>query len=426
MKHWSGLILLVVCLLVFMNPSPAQADDPVVHAILFYSPTCPHCHIVIDEYILPLLDKYGDQLEIIGADTSTPVGQTLFYSAIESFNIPTERRVVPMLIIDDIILLGSVEIPEKFPGLVEMYLAQGGVDWPDIPALIEALENAESQPTSPPEQINTPDPAQPKTVTPSTPQLTETAPAETVLPQPTATKQAGLIIPDDPPSGLIDRLARDPVGNSLAIIVLMGMLVSVGGAVMMLISPGNPSKFRTRNPRSPNSGSPNPGLLKASSPSLAIPIITLLGMVIAGYMAFVETTQTTAVCGPVGDCNTVQQSQYASLFGVLPIGVLGLVGYIAILLAWMVSHFGNGRNVYLASLALLGMTLIGTLFSIYLTFLEPFVIGATCAWCLSSAIIMTVLMWLAVAPGKLALDKLGFADTHHDPRGHTRRSTRKQ
>jgi len=421
MKHWSGLILLVVCLLVFMNPSPAQADDPVVHAILFYSPTCPHCHIVIDEYILPLLDKYGDQLEIIGADTSTPVGQTLFYSAIESFNIPTERRVVPMLIIDDIILLGSVEIPEKFPGLVEMYLAQGGVDWPDIPALIEALENAESQPTSPPEQINTPDPAQPKTVTPSTPQLTETAPAETVLPQPTATKQAGLIIPDDPPSGLIDRLARDPVGNSLAIIVLMGMLVSVGGAVMMLISPGNPSKFRTRNPRSPNSGSPNPG-----SPSLAIPIITLLGMVIAGYMAFVETTQTTAVCGPVGDCNTVQQSQYASLFGFLPIGVLGLVGYIAILLAWLVSHFGNGRNIHLASLALLGMTLIGTMFSIYLTFLEPFVIGATCAWCLSSAIIMTVLMWLAVGPGKLALDKLGFVETHHDPRGLTRRSTRKK
>jgi uncharacterized membrane protein len=34
----------------------------------------------------------------------------------------------------------------------------------------------------------------------------------------------------------------------------------------------------------------------------------------------------------------------------------------------------------------------GVLFSIYLTFLEPFVIGATCAWCLSSAVIMTLLL----------------------------------
>jgi hypothetical protein len=44
----------------------------------------------------------------------------------------------------------------------------------------------------------------------------------------------------------------------------------------------------------------------------------------------------------------------------------------------------------LAARALLGMTTFGTLFSIYLTFLEPLVIGATCAWCLSSANINTL------------------------------------
>ena len=46
------------------------------------------------------------------------------------------------------------------------------------------------------------------------------------------------------------------------------------------------------------------------------------------------------------------------------------------------------------------MTVCGTLFSIYLTFLEPFMIGATCAWCLASAVIMTTLMWLTAAPGR--------------------------
>jgi uncharacterized membrane protein len=55
------------------------------------------------------------------------------------------------------------------------------------------------------------------------------------------------------------------------------------------------------------------------------------------------------------------------------------------------------------------MSLFGVIFSIYLTFLEPFVIGATCAWCLSSAVIITVLLWLAVRPGRLALARLSSA-----------------
>jgi uncharacterized membrane protein len=46
------------------------------------------------------------------------------------------------------------------------------------------------------------------------------------------------------------------------------------------------------------------------------------------------------------------------------------------------------------------------LFSIYLTFLEPFVIGASCAWCLTSAIILSALYWLSLPDGKRALKTL--------------------
>jgi uncharacterized membrane protein len=52
------------------------------------------------------------------------------------------------------------------------------------------------------------------------------------------------------------------------------------------------------------------------------------------------------------------------------------------------------------------MSVLGVLFSVYLTFLEPFVIGATCAWCLSSAVLMTALMWLSAGDGILALNQL--------------------
>jgi uncharacterized membrane protein len=144
----------------------------------------------------------------------------------------------------------------------------------------------------------------------------------------------------------------------------------------------------------------------------ALPVLCLIGLGVAGYLAYVETAQVEAVCGPVGDCNTVQQSAYARLFGVLPIGVLGLMGYIAILAAWLVRRFRRGRPADLAALALLGMTAFGTLFSIYLTILEPFVIGATCAWCLTSAIIITLLLWLALPSGQQAIIHLYQGDSH--------------
>jgi uncharacterized membrane protein len=130
-----------------------------------------------------------------------------------------------------------------------------------------------------------------------------------------------------------------------------------------------------------------------------------VGLVVAGYLSYVEITHVEAVCGPVGDCNTVQQSEYARLFGFLPIGVLGMAGYVMILAAWFIGLFTGSKSADYAALAMLAMTASGTLFSVYLTFLEPFVIGATCAWCLSSAVIMTALMLLSLAPGKLALNR---------------------
>jgi uncharacterized membrane protein len=387
MNCWLGCLWLAAWAVVWPAASPVQADVSGVRAVLFYSTSCPHCHQVITEDLPPLLERYGEQLHIVGVDTATTGGQVLFQSAIERFNIPPERQAVPMLIIDDIILLGSLEIPEKFPGLVDVYLAQGGVDWPDIPGLVEALDIAQAQTTATPESTRTPVHTQSTELIPSPSAPTSVKTSEVIASKPTPTLlQSGLILTDNPPAGLRERLAFDPAGNALAILVLAGILVSVGRAVARLLSPAS--------------------AIKPVAHPLMIPILCLVGFAVSGYLAFVETTEITAVCGPVGDCNTVQQSEYARLFGFLPIGVLGLAGYLAILLAWLGGRFWDGSNASLASLALLGMTLFGTLFSIYLTFLEPFVIGATCAWCLSSAVIMTVLMWLSVTPGKLALTNL--------------------
>ena len=137
-----GMVSLILAALLTAR---AQAQQPVVRAVLFYSPTCGHCHYVITEVLPPLGERYGNQLQLVGVDTTSPSGQILYQAAIERFNISEERRGVPALIVDSTVLVGSLEIPEQFPVLIEQYMAQGGVDWPDIPGLTDALAVSQTQ-----------------------------------------------------------------------------------------------------------------------------------------------------------------------------------------------------------------------------------------------------------------------------------------
>lgn len=381
-------ILVGLIVLGWQGSASTRAVGEVVRAVLFYSPSCPHCHKVIEEFLPPIIDRYGAQLEIIGVDTTSPGGGEMFVAAVERFTIPPERQAVPMLIVGETILLGSAEIPDQLPGLIDFYLAQGGIDWPDIPGLRETLATMQPQPTA----------TQPASLTPG--KLTETpsgaadviattqpsavtsTPDVDVLVSP-APLGGGLIIPTQGNLGIKERLLRDPAGNALALIVLVGLVVELVLVIHVLCK--------------------LPAGLDEPRPPYAILVLSLMGIAVAAYLTYVETAHVQAVCGPVGDCNTVQQSQYARLFGLLPVGVLGLAGYLAIIAAWMVGRFDEYRRARLANLALLAMALFGVVFSIYLTFLEPFVIGATCMWCLSSALITGAIMYFSLAPGKPAL-----------------------
>jgi len=370
----------------FQAGTPTPLPGAVVRAVLLYSPTCPHCQKVILEDLPPMFEKYGEQLQVVGVDTSTSDGHDLFQSSIQRFNVPPERTGVPMLVVGEVVLVGSEEIPEQFPGLIEEHLEQGGVDWPDIPGLAELIAKsmAQTTPTAESQQITT---TSPQPTSPTTQPTGSLATQSAIILSPTDTSiSSGLILDEGGQAGVFDRLMHDPVGNALAIVVLIGMLIAVGAGVAFLVLPAKVSQ--------------------TDSKFWLIPILCVIGFGVAGYLTYVETAQVTAICGPVGDCNTVQQSEYARLFGVLPIGALGMIGYVAIVLVWLVGYYGNGRLADLTWLSLLGMTLFGMFFSIYLTFLEPFVIGATCAWCVASAIIMTLLFWLSLTPGKSALSRL--------------------
>jgi uncharacterized membrane protein len=244
---------------------------------------------------------------------------------------------------------------------------------------------------------------------------------------------------------MIDKFMRDPLGNTLAVIVLVALISTWFISLMLALRnapvrtdrgwyawlfpilaflgiPGTLDLLRTGGiatifaavtflvfginiviPILRVQGKISHQLI-LSWHKWAIPVLVVGGLAVSGYLSFIESTGGPVACGPLlSGCTDVQNSPYAILFGVLPVGLLGFLGNIAILAAWIVWRFGSANIQKMAVLALWGMCLFGVLFSAYLTYLEPFVIGATCMWCIASAVIMILLLLASTPAAQQAL-----------------------
>jgi cytochrome c biogenesis protein CcdA/thiol-disulfide isomerase/thioredoxin len=89
----------------------------------------------MENHLPPLVEKYGDQLEITSIETSIPANYEIYLEAIKLFNVAPQRQGVPALFVGDTHLVGSDEVADKLEGLIEQYLDQGGVDYPPIAGL---------------------------------------------------------------------------------------------------------------------------------------------------------------------------------------------------------------------------------------------------------------------------------------------------
>ena len=115
----------------------------------------------------------------------------------------------------------------------------------------------------------------------------------------------------------------------------------------------------------------------------AIAALAVVGLAISIYLTYVHYAGIEPVCSSISNCERVQTSEYAELVGI-PVAVLGIVGYAAILVSlWM-------RVDVTALLAYLALA-----FSAYLTWAEVFKIDAICQWCVASAIITLAIAVLA-------------------------------
>lgn len=112
-------------------------------------------------------------------------------------------------------------------------------------------------------------------------------------------------------------------------------------------------------------------------------VLVAIGLACAIYLTYLKYAHVQCVAGE--GCDIVQRSQWSELFGV-SVSILGIVGYVGILIVLLLP----ARNE-LARLALVVVTGVGFLFSMYLMYRAYVTIDAFCPFCTTSAAVMTLL-----------------------------------
>ena len=124
-------------------------------------------------------------------------------------------------------------------------------------------------------------------------------------------------------------------------------------------------------------------------------LVALAGLFVALYLTLYKLGYIGTLVCSVGSCEVVQTSKWATLLG-FPVATWGVAYYLAVLavsLVGLVPGFADSLGI---SRLLAAMTATGLLFSLWLTYLELFVIEAICQWCVVSAVLATLLFVIAL------------------------------
>jgi len=129
----------------------------------------------------------------------------------------------------------------------------------------------------------------------------------------------------------------------------------------------------------------------------AIALLALVGCFVALYLWLHQIGVGGELKCGTGGCETVQASPWAQQLGV-PVAFYGVVGYAAILAVALVGLQPAWLERRGPLLLIAALATGGVVFSAWLTYLELFVIHAICRWCVTSAVIITVI-WLVTLAG---------------------------
>jgi uncharacterized membrane protein len=115
-------------------------------------------------------------------------------------------------------------------------------------------------------------------------------------------------------------------------------------------------------------------------------IVSLIGLAESIYLTVEHVTGRSVICTIVAGCSEVLSSRYAVVAGV-PLAAVGAAAYFSVFSLATLAAFGYR----FASGLLTVLVLLMFLFSLWLIYLQAFVIHAFCQFCLLSAAVTTAL-----------------------------------
>ncbi|PKL36474.1 hypothetical protein CVV38_01035 [Candidatus Peregrinibacteria bacterium HGW-Peregrinibacteria-1] len=120
--------------------------------------------------------------------------------------------------------------------------------------------------------------------------------------------------------------------------------------------------------------------------------LSLIGLVDSGYLTLKHFSGVPPECNIFSGCDVVTTSEYSEVFGV-PLALFGAGYYLAV---FLLAVFYLDRKKLIALNLIRLATVFGFLMSIWLVYLQIFVIGAICEYCMLSAISSTLLFTLSL------------------------------
>ena len=126
----------------------------------------------------------------------------------------------------------------------------------------------------------------------------------------------------------------------------------------------------------------------------AVAVISAIGVVVSAYLTWVHYSGNLALCVGVGGCESVQGSRFAVAGGV-PVALIGLGGF-AVIFALAVLRLRQAPPAW-ADTAIFALSVAATVYVSYLTYIELFVLGAVCPWCVAVAVCAVLVLALVSA-----------------------------
>jgi uncharacterized membrane protein len=116
--------------------------------------------------------------------------------------------------------------------------------------------------------------------------------------------------------------------------------------------------------------------------------LSLVGLFVSAYLWLYKTGRLGSIACGTGGCETVQLSEWSRFMGI-DVALIGMVGYVGLLLLSLGALQPPLVRVRWPGTLLALLSGVGVAFAVYLTYLELFVIHAICRWCVGSAVIIT-------------------------------------